>query len=248
MAMGAVLSPAATVIAAQVVDLSLNERVRQADAIVRGTIVSRQSRWGDASRRWMVTDYTLSDEEVLQPSAQGGPIASTIVVTYWGGTMDGETQAISDVRLPLVGDRLVLMLRPERSRTVGMTPVVGFNDGLFRVVTDATTGVAAVSEADGRPLALSPAGAVARRQADLADAPGVSLDAFTGWLRANLAAIKAAPAAVLPAADPNDPRLMKLLAKIPRVVGTPSAVSGRQPVEEPSPNPGLATPRNGGRS
>ena len=49
----------ASSVAAQELQLSLNETARQADAVVLGTITAKQSRWGDSSQRWMVTDYEL---------------------------------------------------------------------------------------------------------------------------------------------------------------------------------------------
>ena len=90
--------------ATEVAPLSLDETVRQADAIVLGAATDKQSRWGDASRRWMVTDYTFAVEDVLYTATKGEGIGKTVVLTYWGGNLDGETQTISDMRLPSVGE------------------------------------------------------------------------------------------------------------------------------------------------
>src|SRR5438045_1224906 len=89
-----------------VVPLSMDETMRQANAIVSGTVTSQHSRWGDVARTWMVTDYTLSVDDVLY-TADGAPtIAANIVLTYWGGTIGDETQAISDMQRPSVGEQL----------------------------------------------------------------------------------------------------------------------------------------------
>src|SRR5947207_5803655 len=78
-----------------VLPLTLAETVRQADTIVVGTVVDKQSRWGDLSRRWMVTDYTVALEEVVYGPESGAIISKSIVVTYWGGSINGESQGIS---------------------------------------------------------------------------------------------------------------------------------------------------------
>src|SRR5256885_11580399 len=51
-------------------------------SIVVGTVAGQQSRWGDASHRWMVTDYTLTIDDVLYANA-GDAIGKSIVLTYW---------------------------------------------------------------------------------------------------------------------------------------------------------------------
>src|SRR6476646_7908932 len=76
--LGMVLCVPFVLSAAQVVPLSFDETVRQADAIVVGTVIDKQSRWGDASHRWIVTDYRFAVEETMFRSESGDPIGSTI--------------------------------------------------------------------------------------------------------------------------------------------------------------------------
>src|SRR2546425_4314537 len=150
----------ASLVAAQGVPLSLNETARQADAVVLGTITAKQSRWGNSSQRWMVTDYALTIENVIYPSEKGEPVSTTVMLTYWGGTIGSETQAIGDVRLPVVGERLLLFLRPNWGRDVGFTPVVGLDQGLFSVTPDVAGGGTLVRDAFGEPLELTASGDV----------------------------------------------------------------------------------------
>src|SRR5437588_9937981 len=83
--------------ATEVAPLALDEVVRQADAIVVGTITSHQTRWGDASKRWMLTDYKMVVEDIVY-SADGGIVAhQTINLTYGGGTIGDEMQALADI-------------------------------------------------------------------------------------------------------------------------------------------------------
>src|SRR5262249_7706325 len=119
--------------ASEVLPLSLRETVRQADGIVLGTITAKQSRWGGGTRRWMMTDYTFSVERVVYASKPSDLVNRTLTLSYWGGTLNGETQAISDVRLPAIGERLVMMLRPDWNGQPGFAPVVGLNKGLFSI-------------------------------------------------------------------------------------------------------------------
>ena len=203
--------------AAQVTNLGLNETVRQSDAIVVGTITGKQSRWGDSSQRWMETDYFLAVEDVVYPSEQGVPLQGTITLTYWGGTIGDETQAIGDIRVPHDGERLLLMLHPRWTQRGNIAPTVGFNQGLF-IVSQDLHGKPMVRNANGQMLAVGGVGNAAIGSADGQQSSGASdveLAAFTGWLRANVAAIKVAPPAPRISADPNDPRVMKVYAKIP---------------------------------
>src|SRR6266498_370859 len=227
----------ASSVAAQEVPLSLNETARQADAIVLGTITAKQSRWGNSSQRWMVTDYALTIETVIYPSKKGEPLSTTVMLTYWGGTIGSETQAIADVRLPVVGERLLLFLRPNWGRELSFTPVVGFNQGLFSVTPEVAGGGALVREAFGEPLRLTASGHVVRRLDGLADAPAVSIETFISWLRANINSIKAAPSERSLTFDQNDPRVMRTFAKTPSLLTTSSddrsIITARGPVESP---------------
>ena len=236
----------ASSIAAQELPLSLKETARQADAIVLGTITAKQSRWGDSSQRWMVTDYTLKIEDVVYTSKKEESFSTTVAITYWGGTIGNETQAISDVRLPVVGERLLLFLRPNWRRELSFTPVVGFNQGLFSVAPGVAGGKALVREAFGEPLRLTATGQVVRRLDGPADAPGVSLETLISWLRVNIKSIKAAPSERLLTFDRNDPRVMKTFAKTPSLLTSSSndssIMTARGPVESPNPDASAGVP------
>ena len=233
--------------ATTVVPLSLSETVGQADAIVVGTITGHQSRWGDASKRWMQTDYTLAVEDVVYASEQGVPIQHTIVLTYWGGTIGGETQAVADIRQPVDGERVLMMLHSRWAQGGTVAPTVGFNHGLFSVADDAVSGKPVVLDAAGRPLALRSDGQIVRGNvtaAVTAGATAMDLPTFIKWLHANIALIKAAPVAPRPTVDQSDPRLMKVFAKTPAPAGAiaPSSNSiGANPVA-----PASAPPAEGG--
>ena len=241
--------------AAQEIMLSLEDTIRQADAVVLGTVTARQSRWGDDSRRWMVTDYTLAVENVLYPSEQGEAIADKVVLTYWGGTIGNETQSISDLRLPVVGERLVMMLRPDWARRIEFSPVVGLNQGLFSVAADAggaARQAAVMLDAGGLRLGLMASGRVERGGAAAAPAAGVSLTTFAEWLTSNIARIKATPAQLrLDALQRND-QSMAAFGKIPSLQRSPSNLRAAgvdsRPPDDPADGISLSAPnRDPGR-
>jgi hypothetical protein len=169
------------------------------------------------------------------------PIGRTIVVTYWGGTLGDETQEVADARLPEVGERLLLMLKPEWQTKVHFTPVVGFNYGLLSVAPSQADGPPLVFDATGAPLVRRADGHLAWRTDSGAEAglQPVDLSAFAAWLRENVGAIKAAPSELKPQADRNDPRVMKVFAKTPLLDNganrdTAREMSGYVPAAEPT--------------
>jgi FG-GAP-like repeat len=222
--LGAALAGATTV-----VPLSLKETVRQADAIVVGTVLSHQSRWGNVAKRWMETDYTLAVEDVVHGSGPGVASGQTIVLTYWGGTLEGESQGISDMRLPRPGERLLVMLQPGWAQRVGFTPVVGFNQGLFSVSVDPNTGASIVVDFEDVPVALDAQHDIVRRteRNRALSSRSVDLAHFVRWLRTNVDSIKRSPPELRPAVDRSDPRVMKTFAKIPLLASPTSTAFAR---------------------
>src|SRR6186997_89047 len=138
--------------ATEVLPLTLEETIRQSEAVVLGRVVGQSTRWGDGSKRWMVTDYDFEVEEVLagQVSKENG--GNAVKLSYWGGNLDGETHEVSDVRTPRAGERLILALRPNWSTQLSLTPVVGFNHGLLSVSSQQDGSGEIVNDAIGRPL------------------------------------------------------------------------------------------------
>jgi hypothetical protein len=196
--------------------LTFEETVREAAAIFVGRAVRHQSRWGNAAQTWMTTDYHFVVEDPLLPHPDIR-IGQTMALPFWGGTIAGETQAIAGVRLPVDGQRYVLMLR-RGWRGPGFTPVVGGTHGIFRVREEPDARRPVVHEYEGAGLWMTDGGKIVRRRevtSPWTARSGVSLDQFTGWLRAHLPRIKAAPPAVRMVWAPDDPRLMQTFAKHP---------------------------------
>jgi hypothetical protein len=227
-----VLSPQRAA-ATEVVPLSLTETIRQAETIVVGRVVSQNTRWGTEAKRWMQTDYSIAVEEVVEADAGTEPIGKTVVVTYWGGTLDGETQGVSDCRLPRIGERLVFILARGWQTKTSVSPVVGFNYGLLSVAAAENDGPAVVLDANGTPLVRRADGLLGWRGATPAaeaNSARVELPQFTSWVRENIRTLKAAPSELPPQSDakpePSDPRGMPMFHKTPY----DEAAGDRQPV------------------
>jgi hypothetical protein len=226
----------APVDATQIVPLSIAETARQAEAIVVGTVRGVHSRWGDASRRWMQTDYELVVDDVVQAPERGAPVAGAVSLTFWGGTIGDETQRVAGVRVPREGEQLLVMLHP-RWRDGSVTPTVGWNQGLFIATVDAG-GREAIVDGDGQLVTLTGAQSAERSgvRSDAIQAPGLGMAGFAAWLRANLAVIKSVASVGVRQPDAGDPHVQQTFAKTPDSAAADGTTSG-------APSAGVKTPR-----
>ncbi|MFN8642011.1 MAG: hypothetical protein U0802_10245 [Candidatus Binatia bacterium] len=152
----------------------------EADLVFVGTVTAVVPRWRDAQRQAIETEVTFADLTWLR----GGPQAAT-TLRFAGGEMDGVHEAVAGVPQFAVGERRVVFAHAGRF----VSPIVGFNQGVFRVVDGADGPV--VLDAGGR--AVTGVGRAALQRGAPDDrAAAVSLDAFLERVRAQLA-IEAAP-------------------------------------------------------
>ena len=126
-------------------NLSLDQLTERADMIVVSTVASRRSRWEHSeSSRLIMTTVTLAVEQALKGSAP-----RTLSVEVYGGTIGDERQYASHVPEFRVGERDVLFLnRPAHA----LSPLVGSDQGRFRIVNESATGTARVLTAGFTPL------------------------------------------------------------------------------------------------
>lgn len=141
--------------------LTLDELITGAPSIVVATVESRRAEVEHyGSSRLIITRVTLRVEQTIK----GSP-PQRLVVEVLGGTLGGETLRVSHVPEFRVGDRDVLFLNHEPH---AISPLVGSDQGRFRVLADNETGVPRVLTMGFEPLlSLSQVGAartgVARR-------------------------------------------------------------------------------------
>jgi hypothetical protein len=199
------IGPAASSFASVVRDRSFEATVRDASAIFTGRVLTADTRWGDTSRRWMETVYTLSVEDAILADDEVRT-GATVTLVFWGGTIDGVSQAISDMPHPRVGEHLLLMLAPGW-RVPGFSPVIGLHQGFFRV-TEAEAGRTEVQDVFGRPLFAAADGRIGRsNELGTAATQPVELAGAVNALRASMARIKSMPASPVPPARVSSRRL-----------------------------------------
>ena len=186
----ALLSSATTALAQRTFD----ETVRNARAVIVGTLTKATPRWGNASRTWLETEYefAVDDAIVADDRVRTG---KTITITRWGGELGGRRQLIAgDPRL-VKGNRYVVLLNEKYSDPECRQPLVGRSDGLLAVVK--SNGAEMVVDHRGEPVVL-----VENRLVRFSDLAGrklipepVTAALFAKSLKADLARIQALPKA-----------------------------------------------------
>lgn len=117
--------------------LTLDQLIARAPDIVVGTVVSRKTEWEHyGSSRLIITKVSIEIEQTLKGSA-----SRTLTVEVMGGTIGEESQRLSHVPEFRVGDRDVLFLNGQPH---AVSPIVGADQGRFRVMTESATGIARV--------------------------------------------------------------------------------------------------------
>ena len=125
--------------------LSLDQLTDRASTIVVSTVTSRRAEWENyGASRLIITKVTMEVEQTLKGSAP-----RTLVVEVLGGTIGDQTLHVSHVPEFKVGDRDVLFLN---GALHAASPVVGSDQGRFRVMNEAATGTARVLSAGFAPL------------------------------------------------------------------------------------------------
>jgi len=141
---GAGLIIAGTALATTVIPPSFDELVSRAEMIFQGSVTDVRSEWtGEGAQRHIMSYVTLKVEDAIK----GNP-GSTVTLRMLGGTVGGETMAVSDAPKFRVGDRDILFVENNGTQFV---PLVGIMHGRFRVKKD-TTGQDAVFTNEGSPL------------------------------------------------------------------------------------------------
>ena len=148
----------------------------EAQLIFVGTVASTRSQWSDPQKQAIETVVTFTDLTWLR----GGPQAQ-VELRFGGGEMDGMREAVAGVPDFQVGERRVVFAHDGHF----VSPIVGFNQGLFRVVDGADGPV--VLDADGKAVTGVGRAALQRGASDDRTA-ALPLDSFLARVRAQMAA------------------------------------------------------------
>ncbi len=138
-------------------EVAFEAQSASADRIFVGTVRSVESRPNPAAPRYLETLVAFAVEEII-----AGDVASPLTLRFSGGQLGDVRQSVDGLPELAVGERYVVFLERDQEPPL-VSPVVGFNQGLYRVVEEG--GRSVVRDRLGRPL---PAGSGARAAATAA--------------------------------------------------------------------------------
>jgi hypothetical protein len=169
--------------------LGFEDQCRGADRIFVATVRSIESRRVARAPRYFETIVGLVVDEVV-----AGTVPGVLELRFTGGTIGNERQSIDGMPEFTIGERYVVMVDAEHDPPL-LSPIVGFDQGLYRVVTEPSGSRAVVRDHAGRPLVERGAGGSGSPPSDsgAVTSAGTLLGADPD-LRAFIAAIRAARA------------------------------------------------------
>jgi hypothetical protein len=153
----------ATVITA----MDFDAQCTTAERVFVGTVRTVASQRVAAAPQYYETVVTFAVEEVV-----AGAVPSEVVLRFAGGEMDGVRQSIDGMPELAAGERYVVLADADHAPPL-LSPVVGFNQGLYRVVTEDGPGGrrSVVRDYAGRLLAAAALGGRAPAGRDAVTVP-----------------------------------------------------------------------------
>jgi len=131
--------------ATQVRPMALGSVARLARLTFAGTVESIGYR---KAEHWIVTDVRFTSLN-FAPGSNG---KRELTLTTQGGVLDGQQVFISGMPQFEVGKRYIVLATDTGSLRNLYLPIIGFDQGFFRVTTDEGTERRIVQDAKGRPL------------------------------------------------------------------------------------------------
>jgi len=190
----AAVSPAGATV---VENMDLAMQAATADRIFVGTVTAVTMRPNVAAPSYVETIVTLAVEESV-----AGSVPATVELRMSGGKLGGVTQRIEGMPELAVGERYVIFAEREQEPPL-VSPIVGFNQGLYRVVGgDRATAV--VRDRHGQRLGAGNAVGGTARAASAPDREP-TLEDFLARVRASAATVSAGPSADAELACPDVP-------------------------------------------
>lgn len=111
--------------------IDIEELPALADFIIIGTVSDSESAWDDQGIM-INTHYTIDVNQNIK-----GETGHRIVMRFAGGTVNGQTITVTHTPVLDVGEKYLIFGYENNRYSV---PVVGHEQGLFRIVSDKTTG------------------------------------------------------------------------------------------------------------
>jgi hypothetical protein len=123
---------------------SLSDLAKGSELIIDGTVTGRSVE-ALANGQGARTCFTFKITEVIVGSHPG----KTLRLCFFGGEINGRGFAVSGMRYPNVGERGIYLI--ESTHQAMLNPLIGWDQGRFLIVKDATGG-AKVTTADGQRI------------------------------------------------------------------------------------------------
>jgi|GEM_PF-1012976 len=113
--------------------MELEDLAVEAHCVVFGTVVKMESRFDPhTNNKRIVTDVSIEVQRVIAGDAE-----KIVVVTVPGGEVDGKGQLVPGAPRFMVGEEVLLFLS-RRPDSIERYSLVGFTQGVFKVVRDRT--------------------------------------------------------------------------------------------------------------
>lgn len=129
--------------------MTFKETLHDSGGVFVGKLIKAEFRWSGPDKGTPTTDYTFLVQEVLKGD-DAIKKDKSLTLTFWGGTTEvGTYKILGSPPAPEVGQRYLLMLRSDWTKTQQATPLVGVYHGLIRIAEDE------LLDAYGTPLYIS---------------------------------------------------------------------------------------------
>lgn len=138
---------------AKVKYIPIEDMPSMADFVIVGTVIDSTSRW-DKRGVMIYTDYAIRVEEGIL-----GNSSPQIVMSFAGGTVGGKTIVVTDTPVLEIGSKYILFAYGNNKYSV---PVVGHEQGVFRVVYDKVKHQDFVVDYNGYQLEVTDEGKIIR--------------------------------------------------------------------------------------
>ena len=116
--------------ASSVLEVSLNEMLQQSQFVFEGTVTAIEARENIQKR--IHTYVTFEIKEIIK----GKYLSNIITLSFLGGTIGDVTMAVSDMRLPQIGEHGIYFV--ESLERLQVHPLYGWSQGHFIVERDVT--------------------------------------------------------------------------------------------------------------
>lgn len=167
-------------------EYSQEELLANSDLIFAGTVLTAKSDWINTNQTMIGTTYTVRvDERVDDAVAGEAPLGETTQLYFLGGHVGDCTINIPGVPHFQPGYRALFLI--DRENAGGLSPVVGINQGLYTITTNAA------NEQEAAPYSEAGCCRAAAKASGVASQVGVPLESLISRIKRDLPATRSNP-------------------------------------------------------